>query len=374
MIPKNRNTDIPTIVPGMKIFLLCFCLAWFPAGWFSCSEQATENTDRVYHEAYDQNIDGALLAEAFDEAASISALQGMAVARNGIIAAERYFNNSGPEPDPNLHVMSVTKSITATLVGIALDRGYIQHINQTVSDFLGTEVDTVNPELGQVTLQQLLMMSAGQDWQELGPVSEFNEFAGAPDQLTYIFQKPVIHTPGTVFNYSDGSAHLVSAIIESASEMRTSDFANRFLFGPMGLGERTWYTDNRGIAYGGVGLCIGIHDMVAIGFLYINNGQYNGVQIVSAGWIEEAMRFRLSTNGIIPFLSDYGYYWWIGQAHGQDFICANGYGGQFIFIVKDLNFVVAARTSWRRATREAAGENWWNVLNIIINRILPAVN
>ncbi|UCF64490.1 MAG: serine hydrolase [bacterium] len=360
------------IIHHMRRF--AFCIFAVAVGWLGCSEPNSQNANRVYPEAFEQNIDGQVLSEALQEAESIEALQGIGVARNGVIVAEVYYNDSDAEPDPDLHVMSVTKSIMATLVGIALDRGYIADIHQTVSEFLGAEVDTVNPELGQVTLQQLLTMSAGQDWQELGEVSEFSYFAGAPDQLTYIYQKPVVHTPGTIFNYSDGSAHLVSAILERASEMSTSTFANRFLFGPMGLGDRIWYADNRGIAYGGVGLCIGIHDMIAIGFLYINDGFYNGVQIVSADWIEEVMRFRISTNGVIPFLSDYGYFWWIGRAYGQDFICANGWGGQFIFIVKDLNLVVAARTSWRRVNRETAGANWWNVLNIIINRILPAVH
>ena len=222
-------------------------------------------------------------------------LQGLAVARNAVIVAEAYFTNTGPEPDPVLHVMSVTKSITTTLVGIAIEKGFIQSVNQTISDFLNAEVDSVNAALGQVTIHQLLTMTSGQDWHELTGASEFGDFVSAPHQIEYVINKPVINTPGTVFIYSDGTAHLVSVIVSKATGMNVSAFANQYLFGPMGLGERTWYRDKQGYAYGGVGLCIGIHDMVQIGMLYLNEGVYTGTRIVSAEWIQTATILSVPT-------------------------------------------------------------------------------
>ena len=332
-----------------------------------------EKTLEPFPEAVEQNIDGYQLASAFDNAMLISDLQGLAVARNSIIVAEEYFSDAGADPDPDLHVMSVTKSISSTLIGIAIDKGYIESVNQTVSDFLGAEVDTVNPELGQVTIHQLMTMTTGHDWHELGGDSEFGDFVSAPDQLNYVLAKPIINTPGTIFNYSDGAAHLISVIITRATGMDASAFAGQYLFGPMDLGERIWYGDNRMFSYGGVGLCIGIDDMIKIGFLYLQEGIYNGQQIVSPDWISTATEFKIATGNVIPFLKDYGYYWWLGNAHGHDFICANGYGGQFIFIVKELNLVVCSRTNYRHMDSSKAGENWYNILNIIINQILPAV-
>lgn len=339
----------------------------------NCSKQPDQFNDHPYPEAGNQNIDEIALARAFENARTIDDLQGLAVARNSVIVAEEYDNDSGPEPDPNLHVMSVTKSISSTLIGIAIDSGYIQSVNQTISDFLGAEVDTVNPELGQVTIHHLLTMTTGHDWHELGYDSEFNDFVTAPDQLNYILNKPIIDTPGTVFNYSDGAAHLISAIIKKATGMDASAFADKYLFAPMEMGDRIWYGDNRMFAYGGVGLCLGIYDMIKIGFLYLDEGHYNGKQIVSSEWIKTATSYHISTNNIIPFLTDYGYYWWIGNAHGHHFVCANGYGGQFIFMVKELNLVVCSRSNYRNLDRSQAGENWYNILNIIINQILPAV-
>lgn len=329
--------------------------------------------DHLFPEAREQSFNEKKLEEAFIHARTIPDLQGLAVARNGIIVAEEYYGTSGAEPDSLLHVMSVTKSITATLIGIALEKGYLNSVDQQLVEFLGEEVDTLNPELGQVTIQQLMMMTAGQGWHELDGNSEFNAFATAPDQLNYILEKPVVYPVGTKFNYSDGAAHLVSVILSEATGMDASAFADAYLFGPMGMGERLWYGDNRGYAYGGVGLCIGIHDMLKIGDLYLNDGWYNDHQIVPAAWIQEATKFHINTNNVIPYLTDYGYFWWLGTASGHDFICANGYGGQFIFVMKDLNLVVCTRTNYRGLTQQKAGENWYTVLGIIINEIVPAV-
>lgn len=355
--------------PIIKKHLIIFILAFLIAILSGCNE----SYDQPYPEAEKQNINGNDLAKAFANAKMIDDLQGLAVARNNIIVAEEYYNDLGAEPDPNLHVMSVTKSISSTLIGIAIDKGYINSVNQTVSDFLGAEVDTVNSELGKVTIHHLMTMTTGHDWHEIGDESEFYAFATAPDQLNYILEKPIVNTPGTVFNYSDGAAHLISVIITKATGMDGSEFADKYLFGPMDLGDRIWYADNRMFAYGGVGLCLGIHDMIKFGFLYLNEGNFNGQQIVSSEWINEATRYRISTNNAIPFLTDYGYYWWLGNAHGHDFICANGYGGQFIFIVEELNLVVCSRSNYRNIDRSKAGENWYNILNIIINQVLPAV-
>lgn len=357
-----------------RIRILLFLIIFLSISWLqNCKKDSDPVENYYFPEAEKQNIDVEQLAQAFVNVSQIEDLQGLAVARNNVIVAEKYFNNAGPEPDLNLHVMSVTKSITATLVGIAIEKGYLGSVDQTVSDFLPDESEMMNPALGQVTIRNLLTMTCGHDWHEIGTPSEFMDFVNAPNQVNYIFQKPIINTPGTVFNYSDGGAHLVSVILSKATGMSTSEFANTYLFNPMGIGDKTWFTDKQGYSYGGVRLCIGNHDMIEIGFLYLDNGYYNDQQIVSSAWIDTVTSFKISTNNIIPFLSDYGYFWWLGSAYDHDFFCANGYGGQFIFVMRDLNLVVSSRTDYR-VSESKAGENWYNVLNIIVNQILPAVN
>ena len=113
------------IVFILLIFYLC-----------SCSDDSTKSDDYLYPEAEKQNISSSKLAQAFTNAEEIDDLQGLIVARNSVIVAEKYFNDADSEADPNLHVMSVTKSISATLLGIAIEKGFIESVNPTISDFL----------------------------------------------------------------------------------------------------------------------------------------------------------------------------------------------------------------------------------------------
>jgi len=342
--------------------------------FFSCEPDGTNPKKYHFPDAVEENINDDQLKRAFDSADDIADIQGLAVSRNFKVVAEKYYTDSTSGPDQNLHVMSVTKSYMSTLIGIAIDKGFIQSVDQNLSFFLGEEVDAVNPALGQVTLHQLLTMSCGHLWKEIDEPSEFYNFATAPDQLNYILAKPVVNTPGTVFDYSDGAAHLVSAILSKAAGMNASAFAQQYLFGPMGIGDRFWYEDNRAVNYGGTGVCVGIQDMIELGHLYLNDGLYNGQRIVSADWINTATTTQISTNNILPYIPNYGYYWWIGSRHGHDYILAHGWGGQFILVVKDLNLVVAARCNWRSISTAQAGQNWQNIQEIIFNQILPAVN
>ncbi len=341
--------------------------------FFGCSDDPAHFSNNRFPLAEQHNIDRKQLDLAFQNAAEIDDLQGLAVARNSVIVAEEYFTLSGAGPDSSLDVRSVTKSFTSTLIGIAIDKGYIRNVDQKLNEFLGPEVDQANPQLGQVTLRDLLTMTCGHAWQEIDEPSEFPSFATANDQLTYIFRKPIIHTPGTVFDYSDGAAHLVSAALTSVVDMSAAEFANKYLFNPMGITDRFWYDDNRRISYGGVGLCIGIHDMIKFGYLIINKGEYKGKRIVSEKWIDKATAFSISTGNLLPHLTEYGYFWWRGKNYNHEYVCAMGYGGQFILISRELNLVIASRCNWRGINSSLAGQNWWSILDILINQILPAV-
>jgi CubicO group peptidase (beta-lactamase class C family) len=359
------NKYSPWLLPAI-IYFCSFCC--------SCETDTTPTQDYLFPLAEEQNIDGDQLRQAFSNARQIRDLQGLAVARNFVIVAEEYFNSSGPGPDSLVHVMSVTKSFSSTLIGIAIDKGIIPDVNQKLTSYLGPEVDEENAALGQVTIHQLLTMTCGHEWREIDDPSEFVNFANASDQLTYIFRKPIVNTPGTVFDYSDGAAHLISAIITSATDKSAEQFANENLFGPMGLGDRKWTADNRGISYGGVRLHVGIYDMIKFGYLYLNEGTFNGIRIVSSEWIRTATRPHVLTHNVLPYLTHYGYYWWLGHQYNHDFYCAVGHGGQFILVSKDLNLVIAARCDWRGLNENQAGQNWWAVFDIIINQILPAVH
>ena len=355
----------------MKIWAATLLLALTIPG---CSPGSQDPGRSRFPLAASHNIDGQQLSRAFDNAEALDDFRGLAVSRHAVIVAEAYAGPAGAGPDSNLDVRSVTKSFMSTLIGIAIDKGLIESLDQELGEFLGSELSDANPALARVSLRHLLTMTCGHLWREIDEPSEFSDFASARDQLSYIYNKPVVNTPGTVFDYSDGAAHLVSAVLTSVTDLSASEFADTYLFEPMGISSRYWYEDNRGISYGGVGLCVGIHDMIRFGNLILNDGEYEGIRIVSEAWIGLATQPAISTGDILPYLTEYGYFWWHGTVHGQGIMCAVGWGGQFILICRDLDLVVAARCNWRGVGDERAGQNWWTLFDIINNQIIPAVN
>jgi len=330
-------------------------------------------TESPYPKADSQNIDGFQLAEAVDQASEIDNLRSLLIARNDVLVLEEYFAAHGTD---SLHdVRSVTKSFMATLIGIAIDKGFIQNVNLTIADFFDEVIVDLDVDKGKITIHQLLTMSCGLEWEEIGSYSEFNTWISSPNQIDYILSKQWQSTPGTMFNYSDGAAHLVSVILHEAIGANALSFANEHLFEPLGIGERFWSIDKQGYNYGGVALRITPRDMIKLGQLYLQNGMYAGKRIVSEQWIQTTTESHISTNNAVPYGSDYGYFWWIGIAHQHDYYFANGYGGQFIVVVPELNLVVVATNKWQSiGGRDAAGQQWYETLSIIMETILTAVN
>jgi CubicO group peptidase (beta-lactamase class C family) len=148
-------------------------------------------------------------------------------------------------------------------------------------------------------------------------------------------------------------------------------FAKQHLFQPLGITDRSWGTDKQGIYNGGAALSLTPYDMLKIGQLYLNRGVYNGVRIVSEEWIQKASTFKIMTNGIEPFGPGYGYFWWIGSSGSHCYYFANGYGGQFIVVVPDIRLIVVATNNWSNVPTDTANQDWYNTLDVIINKIIP---
>lgn len=269
-------------------------------------------------------------------------------------------------------VMSVTKSVTSLLIGIAIDKGFIASVDEPIDGYIRPLVNDLDSAKGQITIRQLLTMSCGLEWSEIPGPSEFLQWYHSPDKLLYILNKPFVSTPGESFNYSDGAAHLASVVLSQATNMTANEFAQQHLFNPLGISDRNWTTDNRGFNYGGVRLYLYPEDMLKIGKLVLNNGKWENEQIVSGEWINESSKFQISTEDIISYGSSYGYYWWRGNANNYDFFYANGHGGQFIFIVPDFDLIVVATTNWAGLGDQQAGMLWYNLINIIVNEVLDS--
>ncbi|MFC1481230.1 serine hydrolase domain-containing protein [Candidatus Neomarinimicrobiota bacterium] len=308
---------------------------------------------------------------AFVSAEQISDLRSLVIAQGDKIMKEAYYNGTSSAAIANFDVRSVTKSITATLIGIAIDQGFIDNVNQTIGELLTLYHEPLDSMIQAVTLHQLLSMSSGMDWREIGVPSEFPDWMSAPNQLDYALDKPFVGAPGTAFIYSDGGAHIVAAILESTTNMKPTAFAREHLFEPLGIGSRNWLVDKQGHNIGGAGLSIGPADMIKIGQLYLHKGKFDGEQVVSRSWIKTATAPHIDTGNILPFLDDYGYFWWLGNAHEVDYYVALGYGGQFILVAPERELIAVATCNWRVPTAQA-NNNWYNILELIIDQIIPA--
>ena len=338
---------------------------------FSCDKQETENRFPL---ADQYNIDGKQLTLAFDKMKTVEGSLCLIVCREGTIVAEEYsyYNDYGPDSIKN--VMSVTKTFTGVLTGLAIEEGFIESVNDPIDKYLTgivTFTDDIKP---QITIDQLLKMTFGHAWNGTKTTSLFEEcFFDSEDNLQYIIDLPLVTTPGTVFNYSDGASHLLSAIITEATGMNTLDFAKETLFDPLGITQFSWSIDDRGYPLGAAYLRIKPRDMVKFGNLILNKGKYNEIQVVPETWINEMTTTKISTNNDVLYGPEYGYQIWLGNVSGHSYYMAMGWGGQFIFIVPDQDLVVTATCWTSDLTYVQAGEHWTSIITIIVEDIFPAV-
>ena len=358
----NKQVHIPLV----QIIILLYTLIT------SCQKQEEANRFPL---AEKYNIDGEQLTVAFNEMKTVEGALSLIVCREGTIVAEEYYyyNNYGPDSIKN--IMSVTKTFTGVLVGLAIEKGFIQSVNDPISKYLTGIVTFPDDIKAGITIDQLLKMSFGHSWNGTSTASLFEEcFFDSKDNLQYIMDLPLVTTPGTIFNYSDGASHLLSVIITVATGMNTLDFAKINLFDQLDIKKFTWAIDDRGYPIGAAYLRIMPADMVKFGNLILNKGKYKGKQVVSESWINTMTTTKISTNNDVLYGPEYGYQIWLGNASGHKYYMAMGWGGQFIFIIPDQELVVTA-TCWSGdITYQQAGEHWVSIIKIIVEKIFPAIN
>ncbi len=258
------------------------------------------------------------------------------IVRNGYIIFEEHFRGSFPEYKH--FVWSVTKSFTSALIGIALFEGYIEDVNLKVVDIF-PEITINNYTLGKenITIANLLTMTAGFDWTD---DINWPQMVGAENQVAYILNLPMIFEPWTYFNYDTGGTHLLSAIISKASGNSTLEFAQEYLFNPIGIRNYSWDVDNQGYYYGGHGIYMVPRDMARFGYLYLNNGTWDGESIIHTDWV------RNTTEAVIDFGGGEGYggLWWV--SYGKGYYAARGRHGQMIYVVPEHDIVAVVTSNF----------------------------
>jgi CubicO group peptidase (beta-lactamase class C family) len=251
------------------------------------------------------------------------------------------FHRSGLAADDPHYVRSITKSVTATLVGIALGQGLLPSLDLPVHALLPELVEEqgTDPQAGAVTLSQLMTMTAGFRWDDRA----FHRLRWLmqPDQVRAAVHRPVVRSHGALFNYDTPSTHLLSAVLAQHTGGSTARFAQRALFDPLGIASPRWDSDTQGNVAGGHGLYLKTADLVKLGRLYLQRGRWNGQQLVPESFIDLSTTRRVSTGRSGPD-AGYGYLWWVRQTPtGRHAFAALGYGGQILYVVPSLDLVVA---------------------------------
>jgi CubicO group peptidase (beta-lactamase class C family) len=266
------------------------------------------------------------------------------IVRNDYLIEEEYFGSDAS--NVLAPVYSVTKSITSTLIGIAIDKGYLEGVDQKVLDFFPNRTfENLDHNKQNITIEHLLTMTSGLKWNEwyisyFDPLADFRIMRDTTnDWVQYVLDKPMVTSPGTIFNYNSGSSHLLSAIIQEVYGDTMEAFANEFLFSALNITNYVWSKDPQGITQGDSFLSLTARDMAKIGYLYLKNGSWEDTQIIPKEWIYMATdRLVLSTQSA-PY--SYGYLWWItNPSNTVRHFTALGWYGQHIYVVPEKDLIV----------------------------------
>jgi CubicO group peptidase (beta-lactamase class C family) len=295
----------------------------------------------------EQGLDPRLVAELFLDAAAMENLYGLLVIKNGHLIAEKYFNEGAV--DQLALVQSVTKSYTSALVGIALDRGCLSSVEQRMIEFFPEFADQLDdPRKAQITIRDMLQMRAGYPWEETDALLWKGLLSD--NHLPLIVDFPLIADPGAEFHYSNLTSHWLGVIVARACDTDLKSYGQKHLFAPLDAAVGEWGQNAEGDYFGGGGIHSSARDMAKFGMLYLNDGEYQESQVLPAGWVGESLQRyseRMNSGGIVdgavgPYVRDigYGYQWWSARVGDHRFDYAWGHGGQFIFLLDELDMIV----------------------------------
>lgn len=305
------------------------------------SAYATTGYDWKTSTPEEQGLEPGVLWSAYQRAAEIPRIYSLLVVKNGYLVAERYFN--GQDVNRANPIASVTKSFTSALVGIALREGYLNGLDQKMLDFFPEYTTAaLDPRKHEITLRLMLQMRTGYPFDSTS--SFFDQLTGSGNWMRFIIvDHPLETDPGTSWAYSNASAILFSRILTRATGMSVMEFANWYLFEPLGTRIEVWPRDPQGYYVTSGDMHLTPRDMALFGYVYLNQGGVDRQQIVPREWVEESLAdySRTSYGDMGPYRDiRYGYLWWHAEARGRDVYFAWGHGGNFIVIVPTLDMIV----------------------------------
>lgn len=265
-------------------------------------------------------------------------IHSLLVVKSGVEIIDYSVND---EPAP---VESVSKSIAGLVVAIAVDKGFLK-LEDPVSKHLSAFRYSVSNNWNAVTIRDLLKMKSGLIWEEdKRPESEnpvYNMYSSA-DPFEYILKLPV--KKEKQFNYSSGDAALLSAVVQSATGSSVQQFAQRFLFQPLGIENYKWADYKNGFTNTSGGLMISPSDLIKVGQLVLQDGIYNGKRIISSTTLHQLFEYHAHLSGYSD-VDGYGMMWWLnsfdpGTGYNVKIVSANGFANKHLLICKELDLAI----------------------------------
>jgi CubicO group peptidase (beta-lactamase class C family) len=310
----------------------------------------------------EQGLNPMLVKELYFDADHLETIYGLLVIKNGCLVAEKYFN--GGSVDQKVRLASVTKSYTSALVGIAIDQGYLSSVDQKMIDFfpeLAGQVTDKRKE--QITIGDMLKMRAGYPWEEMTEEHFKILYTGFRPGLLINF--PLTMDPGSGFQYSNLTSHLLGIIVSRACGTDLKTFGRENLFLPINAEIGEWTLDLEGNCNGHGDIHFTARDAAKLGLVYLNDGKYEGKQVVPSGWVRESLqnysrdawisKDKLNYAGRYFHDLGYGYQWWSASVGDYRFNFAWGHGGQLIVLLDeyDMVIVVTSFPFWRQHDDES---------------------
>ncbi|MBA2286402.1 MAG: serine hydrolase [Ktedonobacteraceae bacterium] len=312
-------------------------------------------------------LDAALFGQLETHIQRTETLRSVLVLYSGDLIFEKY--SSGGTQNIYQNVNSITKSVVSALVGIALQEGFLQDIDQPLLSFFPEYIpQDLDPRRKAITLRHLLSMSSGYAL----PPGDSEAFLSDPPLLEYgsslekLLGRPMEHEPGEVFAYDDLSSHIVALVLTRSTGMPLATFAQTRLFDPLGIWRDEqnnlypwqrgthaeddhhpfglwneqepylWSVDKQGHHIGSYGLQLTTRELAKFGYLYLNRGQWDGQQLISADYVQASWRQQSK----IENDRAYGYLWYLLPLGRHASFCAIGYGGQLLLCLPDLDTVI----------------------------------
>ena len=225
--------------------------------------------------------------EAFNKALLPTEVTSCIIVKDGAIVSEYY--KSGYSKESLFPMHSVSKSVTGTIVGIAIKQEYFG-LDEPIINYFPELKDKSDSRFKKITIRDLLKNTSGLVSTDS---ALWAQWRSCGDWIDFLFKRPLSYAPGKVFEYSTGNTHLLSAIIQKTTKKTLDEYGREVLFKPLGLDSAYFESDPNKTSDGGNGLYLTARDMARFGLLYLNKGIWEGSQIVPQSWIDESTKFKL---------------------------------------------------------------------------------